>query len=82
VSSVSAPDLVGFLGVLLIVATYFLSQIGRMEVKRPLYPALNGAGALLILFSLYFRPNPPSIVIEFFWLLISVIGLIRTLRKP
>jgi hypothetical protein len=73
------PDFIGFAGVFLIVSTYFLSQVGRMNVQRPLYPALNGAGALLILFSLAHTFNAASFVIEMFWLLISVIGLARAL---
>ncbi len=76
-----AADIVGFIGVAFIVATYFLSQIGRMDVTRPLYPALNGIGAALILFSLAFTFNAASVVIELFWLAISVIGLARALRR-
>jgi hypothetical protein len=75
------PDLAGYAGVALVVITYGLSQMGRMDVKRPLYPALNGVGALLILVSLYFRPNPPSVVIEFFWLAISIYGFVRSLKN-
>jgi hypothetical protein len=75
------PDLAGYAGVALVVITYGLSQMGRMDVKRPLYPALNGVGALLILVSLYFRPNPPSVVIEFFWLAISIYGFVRALKN-
>ena len=75
------PDIIGYGGVILVVGTYFLSQIGRMDVNRALYPALNALGAVMILYSLYHRPNPPSIVIEFFWLLISVVGLLRALTK-
>ncbi len=71
-------DIVGLVGVSFIVGTYFLSQIGRMDVRRPLYPALNGCGALLILFSLAFTFNLASFVIELFWLAISVIGLVRS----
>lgn len=74
-------DLVGLVGVSFVVGTYFLSQVGRMDVSRPLYPALNGIGALLILFSLYFTFNAASFVIELFWLGISVVGLIRALTK-
>ncbi|MFN3959121.1 MAG: CBU_0592 family membrane protein [Parvularculaceae bacterium] len=80
-SILTPPDLLGYAGVGLVVVTYGLSQLGRMDVKRPLYPALNGVGALLILVSLYFRPNPPSVVIEFFWLAISLVGLIRALTS-
>lgn len=76
-------DFVGFAGVAFIVGTYFLSQVGRMDVRRPLYPALNGLGALLILFSLAHTFNAASFVIEVFWLAISVVGLVRALTsKP
>lgn len=74
------PDIIGYFGVALIVGTYLLSQIGRMDVTRPLYPALNGVGALLILYSLAFSFNAASFVIEIFWLAISAVGLFRALR--
>ena len=74
-------DIVGLVGVSFIVATYFLSQIGRMSVNRPLYPVVNAVGALLILFSLYFTFNVASFVIELFWLAISIVGLVRALRQ-
>ena len=75
-------DIVGLIGVTFIVATYFLSQIGRMDVNKPLYPALNGVGALCILFSLAYTFNTASFVIELFWLAISAVGLVRSLRNP
>ena len=37
-------------------------------------------GAVLLLVSLIYKPNPASILIEFAWFGISVIGLIRALR--
>ncbi len=79
--TLTLPDLIGFIGVGFIVGTYFLSQIGRMETSRPLYPALNGFGAGLILFSLVFAFNAASVVVEAFWLVISLIGLTRALRR-
>ncbi len=77
----SIPDVIGYGGVALVVGTYFLSQIGKMDSTRMLYPALNAAGAVMILVSLFHRPNPPSIVIEFFWLAISIVGVARALLK-
>lgn len=78
---IGIPDIIGFLGVGFVVITYLLSQIGRMDSTRPLYPALNAVGAAMILVSLVYRPNPPSIVIEFFWFAISIVGLARSLIK-
>ncbi len=77
----SFPDFVGFVGVALIVGSYFLSQIGRMDVARPAYPAVNAVGAVLILFSLRYTFNAASFVIEIFWLAISLTGLVRALRR-
>ena len=80
IASLTIPDLIGFVGVGFIVSTYGLSQLGRMDVNRPLYPSLNAAGALLILYSLAHNFNAASVVIELFWLVISLIGLFRALR--
>lgn len=79
--SFSVPDLVGFVGVALVVGGYFLSQIGRMDVQKPLYPAVNGVGSLLIIFSLVHSFNAASFAIESVWVLISAIGLVRALRS-
>ncbi|MEZ5894217.1 MAG: hypothetical protein R3C58_13875 [Parvularculaceae bacterium] len=73
-------DIIGLVGVSLVVGTYLLSQMGRMAVNQPLYPALNGIGSALILVSLYFTFNAASFVIELFWLAISFVGLLRSLR--
>ena len=72
-------DILGTIGVGVIVVTYFLLQIGRIKSDELLYSLLNGAGAALILISLYYDFNLPSVVVETFWLVISVFGIIRYL---
>lgn len=72
-------DLIGLFGVSFIVGTYFLSQVGRMRVDEPLYPALNALGAIFILVSLVHSFNMASFVIEVFWLGISLVGVVRAL---
>lgn len=70
-------DVLGTTGVILIVASYFLLQIGRMRSDSLTYSAANAVGAALILFSLLFEFNVSAFLIELFWLLISLIGLVR-----
>jgi len=68
-------DIVGTLGVALIILTYILLQLERIRSEHLLYSLLNAAGASLILVSLYFSFNFPSFIVEFFWLLISLFGI-------
>ena len=70
-------NLVGNIGVVLIVGTYFLVQIRRMSATQPPYIVLNGLGALFILYSLWFDFNLSAFLIELIWLLISLLGLGR-----
>ena len=74
-------NVVGNLGVVLIVGTYFLVQIGRMSAVRLPYITLNGLGALLILYSLWFDFNLSAFLIEIIWLLISLMGIGRVLLQ-
>lgn len=74
-------DILGTLGVALIVLTYILLQLERIRSEQLLYSLLNAAGALLILVSLYFSFNFPSFIVEFFWLLISLFGVGKYLRQ-
>jgi hypothetical protein len=70
-------DVIGNLGVVMIVGSYFLVQIGKMSASGLPYTSLNGLGAALIMVSLYYNFNLSAFIIEFFWILISVIGMVR-----
>lgn len=72
-------NVIGNIGVVLIVGTYFLVQIGRMSAVQLPYISLNGLGALLILYSLWFDFNLSAFLIEIIWFLISLIGIGRVL---
>lgn len=74
------PDFLGYVGVAMIVAAYFWQQAKGIARDDWRHPAVNGVGAALLLYSLAFRPNPPSIAIEFVWLAISAYGIWRALR--
>ena len=74
-------NFIGITGVVLILAAYLLLQLGKLDSGNILFSGVNALGAILILYSLYFDRNLPSIVIEIAWLLISIVGLSRGLYK-
>jgi hypothetical protein len=74
-------DLVGFIGVLLIIIAYLLLQLDKLPSSSPNYSLLNAAGALLIIVSLIFKFNLSAFVVEAFWLLISLFGLTKSFRS-
>ncbi len=68
-------DILGTVGVGLIVCTYVLLQIERLRSDQLAYSLLNAVGALFVLISLYYSFNFPAFIVEFFWLLISLFGI-------
>lgn len=74
-------DLLGNIGVLMILAMYLSLQTERVSADSLSYSVLNAAGAALILISLSFKFNLSAFLIEFFWLAISIFGIGKSLRK-
>jgi len=75
-------DAVGNLGVILILAAYLLLQTKKMSAEDISYSLMNGLGAALVLVSLYYEFNLSAFIIEVFWLLISIYGVVKSLRDP
>lgn len=70
-------DIIGIIGVAIVVATYFMLQSEKIDSKSFLYSFLNAFGSMLIMYSLLYNWNLASFVIEVFWILISLYGLKR-----
>ena len=71
------PDLLGVVGVLCILIAYAGATSGRLDARRAPALALNLAGALLILVSLYFDFNLSAVLMEAAWALVAIYGLIQ-----
>jgi hypothetical protein len=52
-----------------------------MRADQLAWPLLNGLGAALVLASLRVEFNLGAFILECFWLLISLVGLVRLLRR-
>ena len=72
---ITIPDLIGFSGVALLIVTYALLQLDRIDPKGFWYSFNNLIVAILVTVSLVYTPNLASLVIEFFWFVISAYGL-------
>ena len=67
------------MGVLLMVIAYLLLQLEKLSSSAFSYLLLNAIGAVLVIISLRFRFNLSAFLMEAFWLLISLYGLIKPL---
>ena len=73
-------DLLGLIGVVLIVVTYLLLQLEKLRSSDLAYSLFNAIGASLIVLSLLVTFNLSALLMEVFWVLISLIGVFRYFR--
>jgi len=76
------PNIVGVIGTILLVGTYFM--LAAQKIKGDSYPYLicNAVAAALILYSLCYHFNLASFIIEIFWISISVYGIWKKKTQP
>jgi multidrug transporter EmrE-like cation transporter len=73
-------DLVGNIGVVILVATFLMLQLNKIPSDGLAYSVLNAIGASLIVVSLLFDFNLSALLMEVFWVLISFVGIYRYFR--
>ncbi|HEU4432942.1 MAG TPA: hypothetical protein VFR51_06065 [Pyrinomonadaceae bacterium] len=73
-------DLVGNVGVAMIVVTYLLLQLNKISSSDVSYSVLNAVGASLIVASLIVDFNLSALLMEAFWVVISLLGIVRHWR--
>jgi len=78
--SYSLYDIVGNLGVVLIVGSYLLLQINKVKSSSLSYSLMNLFGASFVIISLIENFNLSAFVIEAFWIGISLIGIVNYYR--
>lgn len=73
-------DLLGLIGVVLIVVTYLLLQLEKLRSNDLAYSLFNAIGASMIVLSLLVNFNLSALLMEVFWVLISCLGIYRYFR--
>jgi len=76
-----AANIIGMIGTSLVVSTYFLLQMEKLDAKGLAYNIWNLIGAILLLISLLVHFNLASFVIELFWIAASLVGLVRYYQR-
>lgn len=74
-------DFIGNVGVAAIIVSYLLMQLGRLDARGLSYAAVNAAGAGLVLVSLTIEFNLSAFIVELFWALISLFGIVRVVGE-
>lgn len=73
------PDIVGSVGVAIIVLTYLLLQMSVLKIEGIIYSSANALSSLLVLYSLYYHWNLSAVLVEVFWCGISLYGTVKVL---
>jgi hypothetical protein len=74
-------NVMGYVGVIIVLLYYFLMMSRKVDVHGLYFSLMNFIASLLILYSLLYHPNYPSIAIEIAWLAISMYGVVNFIRK-
>lgn len=70
-------NIVGIVGVILVLLTYFLLQVDRIKSESLSYSLMNMISSMLILYSFYYEWNLPAALVEISWLAISIFGVLK-----
>lgn len=73
-------DIIGTVGVGLILLAYFCQTFGWLSGKSKPFFLLNMAGAGLACYASYLISYLPFVILEGVWFLVSLIGLLKTTR--
>ena len=80
-NEVGISDIIGLIGVALLIGTYAMLQFDRIDPKGFWYSFNNMVVAILVTVSLVYSFNLASMVIEVFWFGLSVYGIWNYTRK-
>lgn len=74
-------DIVGSLGVFILLLSFALNLLGKISAKGLLYILLNIVGAGLSCYASYLIKYTPFIILEAAWTIVSIIAFANYLRK-
>jgi len=73
-------DLIGTIGVGIILLAYFLDTIGMIQINGKLFYVMNIIGGAFACYASFLIKYVPFIILEGTWTLVSIYGLMRTMK--
>jgi len=73
--------LIGSIGSVILILFYFLLQINYVSSNSFVYSFFNALGSFLIIISILDKWNLPAFIIESFWIIISIYGMYKIIKK-
>lgn len=80
-SSVTYPEIVGSIGVFLLLVAFFLNLSGRLRHTTSTYQTMNVIGAGLSCYASYLIGFFPFVVLEGTWSLVALVALVQHFRR-
>ncbi|MBK8945691.1 MAG: hypothetical protein IPM32_10545 [Ignavibacteriae bacterium] len=74
-------DFIGNVGVFLIITAFLLLQLNKIKSENIYYSLMNLFGATFVIISLINNFNFSAFIIEAFWIIISLIGIVNFYRN-
>ena len=74
-------DIIGTIGVGLILLAYFLNIFSFIKKEGKLYFSLNIIGATLACYASLLIQYFPFVILEGTWVIVSIFGLLKVLKK-
>ena len=74
-------DLIGFIGVTILLLAFLLNLLGRISKDGWLYVLLNATGAGLACLASWLINYLPFVILEGTWMLVSILALAKMLSK-
>ena len=74
-------EICGWAGMILLLLSYFLLSMKKMESDTTMYQGMNILGAFLLACNTLYHSAIPSTLLNAVWIVIGIIALARILRE-
>ena len=78
----NANDILGAIGVGIILLAYFLSIFSWIKKEGILFYLMNIIGASIACITSYLINYMPFVILEGSWVIVSIVGLLKSIKKP